>query len=986
MTRGLLHRWTVTLLAAMWCASAAWASPTSVRVVSGNDYPPYLFLDANGRPQGYLVDLWALWSRKTGTPVDLQPMAWQDALTAIREGQADVIDIISRNPVREQLYDFSEAYGHQNLGIYVDHAIQGVHDTRSLQGFQIGVVRASACVDRLSSQGVTDLAAYASNEALIDGARTGAIKIFCMDDNPANYYLYLSREQVQFAKAFTLATTRLHWAVRRGDEQTLAQVTAGMALITPQEREALHSKWFSNPVQFQPYWRIAGWGALIGLTLLAVLGLWVHSLRRAVQARTAELNEKNLALRLEHAQLRTLVESSPDAMWLKDVHGVYMDCNAHLSTLFGLTREQVIGHTAVQLSSNEAVLDQTRSDALVVSTGEPQRSEVHLAEPAGDGRDFEVIRVPIRAPDGTLSGILGVARDVTARKLADRELRIAAAAFEGQQGMLVTDGAAVIQRVNASFTRMMGYTAEDLVGQTPRAFKSSLQPPDFYERMWAEIHESGAWAGTLWNHRKDGSLCHVRLTVSAIRDGHGRVAHYVGTFSDLTGETEAKARVAHLERFDALTDLPNRTVLEERITDMLQQGRSGATVQGALLLFDLDEFSVINNVHGRRVGDQLLQQSAQRLWQLLPRGATLARFTSDEFAVLVPGAAAAPEFILDLAQRMQAALAEPHPIEGAGPLTCTASVGVTLAQGPARGADALLAEVELATAKAKTEGHQSVRLFVPEMQVELDARSLLERDMRAGLQAGQFVLYEQPQVDDQGCIVGVEALVRWVHPQRGLIPPGAFIPVAERSGLIELLGTWILQEACRVLARWKDNPLSSALVLSVNVSPRQFRQPDFVQRVQQALDAAGADPARLMIEVTESMAMLDIDNTVDKLHQIKRMGVRIALDDFGTGNSSLSYLTRLPLDQIKIDQSFVRNLPDAENDALMTQTILSMARGLGFEVVAEGVETAAQWRMLGVQGCRVFQGYLFARPMTLDAFEALLSRGPLQPAPPPGAA
>lgn len=471
----------VGVLVVAFAAFGAHAAPKAVRVVSDNNYPPYLFLGPDGQPRGYIVDLWKLWEKKTGIHVDLEPMQWSAAQAAMRGGNADVVDMIFDTPERDGLYRFSPPYSTQTVGIYVDHTIQGIRDPRSLRGFQVGVERGDACVDKLHHLGIDNLSLYPNYQAILAAAQSGAIKIFCMDDEPANYYLYLSRNQLRFAKAFTLYTDGFRWATRLGDDAMFALIMQGMKQIDGRERDALRRRWFTQPVQFLPYARLAAAVVLASLGALSALALWIWSLRRAVRSKTAALHDRNDALVRqacelvdEHARLRALIESSPDAMWLKERGGAYIDCNAKAAEFMGRAREEIIGHVIDELGNNDVLIAGIRQiDRRVWDTRSMQRGEFTIISPADVTCDIEIIKVPIFAPDGEITGVLGVARDITERRRAERELRIAAVAFESQDGIVISDARDLIQRVNTAFTELTGYCAEEIVGSNASSLLGS---------------------------------------------------------------------------------------------------------------------------------------------------------------------------------------------------------------------------------------------------------------------------------------------------------------------------------------------------------------------------------------------------------------------------------------------------------------------------------------------------------------------------------
>ena len=737
---------------------------------------------------------------------------------------------------------------------------------------------------------------------------------------------------------------------------------------------------------------------LIVLGILLLASAWIWNLRRAVRRRTAEIRDKNelleqqsLELLEDRARLRTLVESSPDAMWLKDETGIYIDCNAQACQLLGMPRERIIGQSDEVLQMPSEILQRVRQiDEQVHSTGTTQGDEFLFTDSSGRTRNMELVKAPIRSADNHITGILGVARDISMRRRAEEQLRIAAIAFESQDGIVIAEADGTIQRVNTAFTDLTGYAREQAFGtRLMDLVRSSLQDDDLQARMHASIKTGIPWSENVWIQPRQGVLRFVRITASGVRDDSASVRHLVITLHDLTAETEARARVRQLEKYDALTELPNRSLLEEHIRDANEAAASAADFSlchGALMLIGLDDFAIPNNAHGHRLGDRILQQTAQRLQHLRSEHSMLARFSGDEFALLLcfdpQPCEEARKAALKLALSLREVLARPYVFPKIGEVICTASIGVTMLGYPTRAADSLLGQAELAMFKAKDAGKDRVRRFESSMQKEIDNRNALARDMRRGIPSNQFVLYFQPQVDAAGHIVGAEALVRWMHPELGLLAPAQFIDVAEKTGLIEPLGDLVVQQACLALSAWSTLPKMSPLSLSVNVSPRQFQQSDFVRKVASAASACGAKARKLKLEITESMAMKDIGDTITKLQSLKRLGLKLALDDFGTGSSSLAYLTRLPLDQLKIDKSFVDHLPDVHDEAHLTRSILGMARGMELEVVAEGVETKAQFEFLRAHGCQLFQGYLFGKPVPLPDFERLVSDSGKLPDPP----
>jgi len=555
----------------------------------------------------------------------------------------------------------------------------------------------------------------------------------------------------------------------------------------------------------------------------------------------------------------------------------------------------------------------------------------------------------------------------------EAELRVATAAFETAEGMLVTDRHGVILRVNCGFTRITGYPAEDAVGQRPAMLSSGRHDAAFYRRMWDAIHRNDRWEGEIWNRRKDGEHYPQHLSIAAVRDQQGRLTNYVAVLTDITQRKAASEEIEMLAFYDPLTRLPNRRLLLERLRQVLNTSRLHDRY-GALMFIDLDNFKTLNDTLGHNVGDLLLQQVAGRLQASLRHGDTVARLGGDEFVVLLEGLssdqreAAAHTEVLGGAIRN--ALNLPYTL---GTHTChsTPSIGVTLFHnGHPPHPDELLMQADIAMYQAKQGGRNGMRFFDQGMQDNINARADLERALRIAIDLHQFELYYQIQVDDGGRPRGAEALVRWRAGGK-MMSPAQFVPLAEETGLILQLGSWVLEEACARLRAWQEAPGLRRLTLAVNVSAAQFHQPDFCEQVRGAVMRHAIDPRLLKLELTEGIVLKNVEVTAHSMKALRAMGVRISLDDFGTGYSSLQYLKRLPLSQLKIDQSFVRDLVNDGSDQAIVTTIIAMARSLGLDVIAEGVETAAQRDLLYRLGCRHYQGYLFGRPMPVAELEAL---------------
>lgn len=552
-------------------------------------------------------------------------------------------------------------------------------------------------------------------------------------------------------------------------------------------------------------------------------------------------------------------------------------------------------------------------------------------------------------------------------------LRQAAAVFDcTREGVLVTDTQGLIVHVNRAFMEITGYQCEDVMGQRPSLFKSGRHSAHFYQQMFQALESTGEWSGEIWNRRKSGEVYPQWQTIRVIHDDQGKVSHYVAVFSDISAMKNSEHELAHLAHHDPLTDLPNRLLF----TDRAEQALASAQVHKrgcALLLMDLDHFKIINDSLGHNVGDQLLKLVAERLSGLFGPGVTLARLGGDEFAVL---AESCPQVVqaAALAQRMLNAMKEPFIFDG-NQLFISASIGISLFPSDALSAEQLLRNADSALFKAKSAGREGYALYTEELTAHAQHRVEIAGELRRALDQHELRVYYQPVHDlHDSRLVGVEALVRWQHPERGLVPPGEFIPIAERTGLIADIDAWVMDQACRQMCQWLADgaPLS---FIAINVSSRLFARRELYEQVAQVLHATGLDPAFLELEVTESAVMDDPEVALEQLHRLRELGLRLAIDDFGTGYSSLLRLKRLPVQKLKIDQGFVAGLPWDEDDAAIVRVVIALAKSMGMQVHAEGIEQVEQARFLLDQECDMGQGYWFGRPMPADEID--WARAPL---------
>lgn len=563
------------------------------------------------------------------------------------------------------------------------------------------------------------------------------------------------------------------------------------------------------------------------------------------------------------------------------------------------------------------------------------------------------------------------------KNAAEHDQRIAATAFETSKGMFITDINHVILRVNKAFTEITGYSAQDVVGKMPHMLSSGHHDKGFYDAMWLILKETGTWEGEILDKRKNGEVYPQYLIINTVKDDKGLVSNYVASLEDLSASKEASEKIHKLAFYDTLTQLPNRRLLMDRLQHALAAS-SRSSKFGALLLLDIDHFKTLNETLGYDVGDLLLREAAARLLECVSEGDTVARIGGDEFVVLLEElseksdeAAAETELV---GNKILASLSSLYQLS-THVHHSSVSIGATLFLGHQDVEEELLKQADIAMYQAKNAERNTLRFFDPKMQEAISARASLETELRKAIEQKQFQLYYQVQMDHAGKATGAEALIRWKHPERGMISPFHFIPLAEETGMILAIGDWVMHTACAQLKLWQQNPATRELSLSINVSAKQFNQADFVEKVNQIIRHHAIDPAFLRLELTESMLLDDIETMISKMIALRKLGIGFELDDFGTGYSSLQYLKKLPLNQLKIDQSFVRDLSDNENDKVIIRTIINTAHNLNLSVIAEGVETEEQLLFLKSEGCNHFQGYHFGKPVPIEAFEAALHHG-----------
>ncbi len=725
-------------------------------------------------------------------------------------------------------------------------------------------------------------------------------------------------------------------------------------------------------------------GPFVGTGHSQLLVMWTYIstmsiLSLLVTALQAETTAAALATAAAYQRMNKIASRLPGVIMQYRIspqrHASIPYASPAISQIFEVSPEQVRDDASVLL----ARIDPRDTEEGIVSLRQARQnlstwqSEFRFHRRDGSIRWLYIDGLPEWEADGSLLWHCFVT-DITERKQAERDLQIAACTFESQEAIFVCDEAWRVLRTNQAFGRISGFDGHSLLGQRPPIYFGKNQPPEFYRHILRSLREKKFWHGEIWGCRAAGEVFPVMITLTAISDRRGEISNYVGSFTDISRNKHYEEEIRNLAYYDALTQLPNRRLLIDRLEHLLCQLDQH---YHAILFIDLDNFKTLNDTRGHDAGDLLLIETAHRLNDCVRSSDIVARLGGDEFVVVLEDLdsqlSEAHKTAEMVSQKIRQALEQVYKIadfEHHG----SSSIGVCLFRAQEVTVKDLFKRADTAMYEAKMAGRNAVRFFDPAMQAILVVRMLLESNLRLALPNQQFQLYYQVQVNAAGKLIGAEALLRWIHPDRGFISPAEFIPLAEETGLIVPIGDWVLDTACAQIKRWENEAFTKDLTLAVNVSARQFQQVDFVEQVIATVQRHQIDPTRLKIELTESTVLDNVEATTEKMQQLKQHGIVFSMDDFGTGYSSLAYLQRLPLNQLKIDQSFVRDISDDENDATIVRTIISLGTNLGLNVIAEGVETDAQRNYLIEHNCYAFQGYFFSKPLPLEGFTELLKK------------
>lgn len=718
---------------------------------------------------------------------------------------------------------------------------------------------------------------------------------------------------------------------------------------------------------------------LLALSLAATLFFcftaWL-TYRQSVEGR-----RKTVQLDREHALFKTLFDGTSDGIILLGKKKI-LDCNRAALQLFGApSAELFAGIDFSQLQperqpdgSVSAKSFRARLDAHIASNGST-RFEWHFK--SLEGKEFPAEVTINVARMGADSVVQLMVRDITERKNAENSMRLANQAFNNSlEGITITDERNNILTINKAFSTITGYAAEEVIGKNPRVLSSGRQTQEFYNDMWASLEEHGKWQGEIWNIRKDGDIYPQWLNISEVSDERGKVTNYVGVFSDISERKAAEARILRTVYYDQLTDLPNRVLFIDRLHQLFALARRHPENNIAVMFLDLDRLKVVNDSMGREAGDELLQMVASRLDNCVRETDTLARMNGDEFAILLSKIANADDATI-VAQKILDMFEEPFVLQGE-PIHVSLSIGISVYPTDGLDSEALLQNAAMAMYRAKTAGGICYELYDHDLGERAGKRLSIETGLRKAIERNELELHYQPQFEcHTGQLIGFEALLRWRHPELGLLSPDAFLAIAEETGSIVPIGAWVLKTACAQAQAWRRQS-SPHRMIAVNLSARQLQHPDIVKQVIAALNSSGLPANCLELEITESMMMHKVEDCIDVMHQLSSLGVEFSIDDFGTGYSSLAYLKKMPIKALKIDKSFIRDIVTDADGAAIVSAIVAMSDTLGLRVVAEGIEDQEQLTHLTAHSGIIGQGYFLGRPIPAQAMSALIEKKELK--------
>nr|CRH04952.1 putative diguanylate cyclase (GGDEF) /phosphodiesterase (EAL), with bacterial extracellular solute-binding domain and PAS sensor domains [Candidatus Magnetococcus massalia] len=935
------------------------------------DWAPFEYVDPQSRYKGMAAEYIRLIEKRLDIAFQIdKKRKWPEMVKAVQNRDLDIFSCVVRTPQREAYALFTKPYLTFPMVIVT---LEG-------QGFVDGI---QDLIQHKHS--VSVVKSYASHELLVQNFPqlnlhpTGNVKEGLEQVSSGQVYGFIGNLAVvsQVMRESGLTNLKisgqtpfrfeLSMAVRNDWPELVPILQKAIDSITQEEQDEIFNKWIRVDYSQRVDYTIIFYTVTIGLLIFGFILYWNRKLKAEIMRRhVTELNLKRSKESLDKAQAIAHIGN-----WDWDIEHGSLAWSDEIYRIFGLSPQAFAATYEAFLESIHPDDRHLVKDAVAAALEDPNAEyevEHRVVHPNGEERIVREIGHVLRNQHGQPIYMRGTVQDVTDFRSTEEKLILSKLVIENaSEAILITDHQGQIIDVNPAYEQVTGYSADEVIGKNPNITQSGRHDASFYKTMWQTIRQTGKWEGEIWDRRKNGEVFPKWLTINTINNRRGKISHYMGIFTDISRQKSTEQTLEKLAFYDPLTSLPNRALFRDRLNhEMSLTSRTG----GALSIFfiDLDRFKYVNDTFGHDVGDELLIEVSNRTVHCLRKSDTVCRLGGDEFTVILPDPGTA-ESVAQVARTIIESLQKPFQLKG-HEVFIGASIGIAMFPTDGDNFEVLTKNADLAMYQAKEAGRGTSRFYTPEMNKKSELRLMLEADLRKALELKQFTLFYQPKIEvGSNSVAGMEALIRWIHPKKGMVSPVDFIPLAEETGLIIPLGAWILETACAQAKAWLD-ATGRELRVAVNLSAKQFQDPDLLENIQATLARTGLPVRLLELEITESVVMDDVESAIETIDAFKALGLYISIDDFGTGYSSLSYLKRFPLHSLKIDQSFVRDLTVDSDDAAIVESIISMAKAMGLAVIAEGVETDEQLGFLEQKKCGHIQGFFFSKPLPAEEFAA----------------
>ncbi|MEG3639317.1 EAL domain-containing protein [Magnetococcus sp. PR-3] len=955
------------------------------RMAVDTDWAPFEFVDPQANYRGMAAEYMRLVEKKLGIQFQIDKQRkWPEMIKAVENRDLDIFSCVVRTFQRETYANFTKPY------LTFPMVIVTLEDQSFVDGIQdlikhnhtVSVVESYASHELLV-QNFPKLALHPSANVKEGLELVSSGQVFGFIGNLAVVSQVMRESGLTNLKISGQTPFRfeLSMAVRSDWPELVPILQKALDSITQEEQDQIFNKWIRVDFSQQVDYTIVGYAITIGGLIIGFIIYWNRRLKAEINQRHQTELELKAEIEQRHQteiNLKRSKESFDKAQaiahignWDWDIENGTLAWSDEIYRIFGQSPQAFAATYEAFVESihpDDRQLVQNAVAASLEDAGIEYEIEHRVVQPDGNERIVREIGHVLRNQEGTPIYMRGTVQDVTDFRSTEEKLILSKLVIENaSEAILITDHKGQIVDVNPAYEQVTGYSASEVIGKNPNVTQSGRHDKSFYNAMWAKIRQTGRWEGEIWDRRKNGEVFPKWLTINTIKNRRDEISHYMGIFTDISRQKSTEENLEKLAFYDPLTSLPNRALFRDRLNhEMSLTSRIGGSL--SIFFINLDRFKYVNDTFGHDVGDELLIEVSSRTVDCLRKSDTVCRLGGDEFTVILPDPGSA-ESVSQVARHIIEALQKPFQLKG-HEVFIGASVGIAMFPADGNDFETLTKNADLAMYQAKDAGRGTLRFYTPEMNLKSELRLSLEADLRKALELGQFTLFYQPKIEvGSNKISGMEALIRWIHPTKGMVSPVDFIPLAEETGLIIPLGEWILETACSQTKAWLDTT-GTELRVAVNLSAKQFQDPELLNKVQATLERTGLPVRLLELEITESVVMDDVESAIETIDALKALGIYISIDDFGTGYSSLSYLKRFPLHSLKIDQSFVRDLTVDSDDAAIVESIISMAKAMRLAVIAEGVETEEQLGFLEQKQCGHIQGYFFSKPLPTDEFEA----------------